>query len=191
MSNTHSTYRLIKSFEAKELKTRNWFLKFADQVASFFGSIEFFIINALFFSSWIVINTGLTPLPIFDHYPFTMLTTIVSLEAIFLTIIVLIAQNRQSYVSTLREELHLQINLISEKEITKILRLLHDLNRHHKILMNDPELEDMIKDLDASYIERQLEKQLAPPKTNTFNTIVTQPVKKVAKEIENTFKVSP
>ena len=87
MSNTHSTYRLIKSFEAKELKTRNWFLKFADQVASFFGSIEFFIINALFFSSWIVINTGLTPLPIFDHYPFTMLTTIVSLEAIFLTII--------------------------------------------------------------------------------------------------------
>lgn len=152
---------LIKSFEAKALKKRSLSVRFADSLTSFFGTISFLIINVVFFVVWILINSGKIPgIPIFDPYPFQGLTTAVSLEAIVLTLIVLISQNRQSFISSLREEMDIQVNLMAEREITKILRLLHELLKTKGVKVDDAELEDMLKEVDASYIQRQLEKQL-------------------------------
>ena len=99
-------------------------------------------------------------IPVFDPYPFSMLTTAVSLEAIVLTLIVLISQNRQSLISSIREEIDMQIDLISEREITKILKLLNELLKERGIKIKDKDLEDMLKEVDTSYIQRKLEKQL-------------------------------
>jgi uncharacterized membrane protein len=88
---------------------------------------------------------------------------IVSLEAIFLSIFVLISQNRQSTISTLREEIHLQINEIAEKEITKCLELLSGLYKaKFPNQPPDPELERMLQTLSTSKIEQKLEKELEP-----------------------------
>ena len=109
--------KIIQSFEAKELKKRPFIIKIADRLTSFFGSISFLILNLLFFVSWIIFNK-------FDQFPFPMLTMIVSLEAIFLTIIMLVSQQRQAHIATIREELDMQVNKYSEREITKVLNLL-------------------------------------------------------------------
>lgn len=153
--------RLIESFEAKELKKRPFVIKLADFLTSVFGSITFFLINAGFFTFWILINLGKIPaITPFDPYPFILLTMIVSLEAIFLSIIVLMSQNRQSFISTIREEMDMQVNLIAEREITKVLEILQKLAKAQKIKLDDPELDEMLKQTDVSYIERSLEKQL-------------------------------
>lgn len=73
-----------------------------------------------------------------------------------MTIIVLVSQNSSSRRDVLRNELGLQVELIIEKEITKILQLL----KQKKEIAEDHELEDMTKEIDASYIERKLEEQL-------------------------------
>lgn len=186
VQNPHHTYRIIRSLEEEALKNRSFAVRLADRLTEIFGSFTFFIANVIFFILWILINRGQFPgFPIFDPYPYTLLTTFVSLEAIVLSIIVLLSQNRQSVVSTLREELHLQVNLIAEKEITKVLKLLHDLHRHHKILQNDPELEEMIQDLDASYLEKQLRKKLTPPKEDALR-LVTDPMRRITHEVERT-----
>lgn len=70
------------------------------------------------------------------------------------------SQNRQSYINTLREELDMQVNLISEREITKVLRLLKLLLEEKGIAFKDSELEEMVKETDISYIERRLAQQL-------------------------------
>ena len=80
-----------------------------------------------FFAAWILLNLRLGGMPAFDPYPYGMLTTIVSLEAIFLSTFVLVSQNRQAAIAERRTELDLQINLLTEYEVTRILKLVDQL----------------------------------------------------------------
>ncbi len=149
-----------KSFEARALKSRSYLTRFADQLTAIFGSSTFLLLNALYFLIWIAINLNFTPLPVFDPFPFGLLTMIVSLEAIFLSIFVLVSQNRTSYVDTIREELHLQVNLIAEEEITKVLKVLLEICQKMGINKEDKELAKMIERIDTNYIEKSLVQQL-------------------------------
>lgn len=178
---------IIESFEAKALKKRPFTIRIADWLTSSFGSIAFLLVNLLFFSAWILINTGRVPsIPVFDPFPFILLTMAVSLEAIILAIIVLMSQTRQSYISTLREELDMQVNLISEREITKVLKLLKEIrNKQAEEEIKDPELEEMIKSVDTSYIERRLEEQLSEKPTSLLKQ-VAQPVVDAGVSVEKT-----
>lgn len=148
-------------------------------MTSFFGSIPFLIINLILAGVWLVINTKqIDHIPMFDPYPFVMLTTVLSLEAIFLTIVVLISQARQNQTTTIRDELELQVNLIAEREITKILRLVKKVLAKQGVnVENDPELAEMLQDIDESYIERRLENELTPKQTNI--------VEKLAEKVTN------
>lgn len=173
---------VIQSFEAKELKKRPFIIKIADRLTSFFGSVWFLSFNILLFAFWIVANLGLIPgIPVFDEFPFFFLTTGVSLEAIILTIIVLVSQQRQSQVGKIREELDMQVNRIAEKEITKSLYILKKLAEKQGIsLDNDKELDEMLKGIKESYIERKLEEQLVDKPKNLIKEVVEE-VKKLQK----------
>lgn len=154
----------IHSFEAKIQKHRTLTERLADEINRNAGSFGFFLANVILFAGWILVNTGkVSGVAVFDPFPFQLLTTIVSLEAIFLAIFVLMSQNRQSTIDSLREELHLQINEIAEREITKALRLIAEI--HEKVTGEkrlDPELERMYKSIDTSRIEKKLEAELEP-----------------------------
>ncbi|MBI4034880.1 MAG: DUF1003 domain-containing protein [Candidatus Chisholmbacteria bacterium] len=132
------------------------------------------MLNMGFFVGWIVVNSGWIPgfaQP--DPFPFVLLTTMVSLEAIVLTVIVLVSQNRQSYISALREELDLQVNLLAEREVTKVLKLLIELHRHLGTdSIEDRELASMLKETDPSYIVRTLETQMQSEKPRTLPQVV-------------------
>lgn len=152
---------IVQSFEAKELKKRSWSVRLADDLTSTFGSFSFLTFNTLFFIFWIAMNLGYIPsLAIIDPFPFPLMTTIVSLEAIILTLIVLMSQNRQSFISNLREEIDMQVNLTSEREITKILQVLVKIAEKQGIKLDDKDLNEMLKEIEISYLERKLEEQL-------------------------------
>ncbi len=154
-------HHVIRSLEAKALERRPLALKFADEMTQFFGSMQFLLLNMAAFTLWLTINTNKIPfVPAFDPFPFPMLTTVVSLEAIILTTIVLMSQNRQSLISSLREEVDIQVNLIAEREITKTLKLLSLLLEKQGIKIDDQELKEMLNEIDESYLERKLEQQL-------------------------------
>lgn len=186
LSPKHSK-RIIQSLEAKALKKRSLSVRFADTLTAFFGTFSFLILNIVIFVSWIMINTGLIQvIPPFDPYPFVLLTTSVSLEAIILTTIVMMSQNRQSTISALREELQLQVNFYSEREITKILKLLDLLLEKQGLkVQGDVELSEMLRDLDASYIEKKLYQQLNPKQQNPLETL-TKPVEQIGKAVVET-----
>jgi len=179
--------RLIQSFEAKALKKRSLSVRIADSLTSFFGTITFLFLNILLFAGWITINAGLVPsIKPIDPFPFILLTMVVSLEAIFLTIIVMMSQNRSSAISAFREEMQLQVNFAAEREVTKLLKMMAVLMKAHKIkIEDDPELTEMLKDLDHSFIEKKLEEQLTPKELNPFE-IVTKPVEEFGKVVEDT-----
>ncbi len=157
----HRSRYLINSFEARALKKRSLVVKIADFLTSSFGTITFLIVNVAAYGFWMLANTGKVPgFPIVDPFPFSFLNSFVSLEAIALTVIVLMSQNRENQRDILRNELGLQVELISEKELRKILSILKEILETQKKTKHDPELDEMTKEIDAGYIERKLEEQL-------------------------------
>lgn len=154
--------KAIRSFKAKADAKRTLPEKFADWLTSIFGSVVFLSLNALWFSAWILINIGWIPfVEPFDPFPFGLLTMVVSLEAIFLAIIVLISQNREARIGELREEIELQISTISESEVTKLIKLMAILMEKQGIKIHeDPELKRMLKPINNAALQRELEKEL-------------------------------
>lgn len=175
--------QFFKSFEAKSLKSRSFLTQVADDLTEAFGSTTFLFLNALFFIAWIILNAGIIPdLPAFDPFPYGLLTMAVSLEAIFLSIFVLVSQNRSSYISSIREEVHLRVNLIAEEEITKVLEVLAEIRHELGIKKRDEELEEMLRRIDTNYIERSILEQinrakpsLAQELANKFPEVIKAP----------------
>lgn len=154
--------RIFQSIKAKADSKRTQTERIADWMTSSFGSMTFLLINTILFAIWILINTNqIEGISSFDPFPFSLLTTIVSLEAIILAIFVLISQNRNSKVDDLREETHLQINLIAEKEVTKLMKMIALLLEKHGVdLSQDPELKKLLKPISEEEIEKRLEKEI-------------------------------
>lgn len=153
----------IRSFKAKVNSKRSISDKLADLMTASFGTVAFLLVNALFFFVWILWNTGhIAGLAPIDPFPFGLLTMVVSLEAIFLAIIVLVSQNREARIAELREEVELYINTYAENEITKVMYLLTLLLEKNGIdLSKDEDLKAMLADIDSDVIEQELEKQLS------------------------------
>lgn len=93
--------------------------KVADVVSNFSGSVAFLGLNAIWFLAWIGWNTA-PEIHHFDPYPFGFLTMVVSLEAIFLAIMVLISQNRQAAKDRLRADIEYEVNLKAELEVAHL-----------------------------------------------------------------------
>ena len=95
--------------------------KAADWIADFSGSIPFLVLHFLFFASWILMNVKLIPgAPMFDAYPFGLLTMLVSLEAIFLSVFVLLSQNRQAAKERIRGDIEYEVNIKAEMEVAHL-----------------------------------------------------------------------
>jgi uncharacterized membrane protein len=85
--------------------------------------MTFVWVHVVWFGGWILLNL-IPGLPHFDQFPFTFLTLVVSLEAIFLSTFILISQNLETRISERRSHLDLQLNMLSEQENTKMISIL-------------------------------------------------------------------
>ena len=117
--------RLVAELEEQALAGRSPGEKLGDAASRLIGSMPFVVFHLVWFAAWIALNLGAIPgMKPFDEFPFGLLTLVVSLEAIFLSLFLLISQNRMTRQADKRAHLDLQINLLAEAETTKILRML-------------------------------------------------------------------
>ena len=154
--------RRLRTLRGRADLRRTFGERVADHMTAMFGSTLFLLLNAIWFVVWIVWNAwpGVAP---FDRFPFGMLTMAVSLEAIFLSIFVLIAQNRSERIDELRAEVDLEVNTIAEAELTKLLQIVVKLAQKQGVdLSADVELQAMIAPTNIAAIEQELEAQIAP-----------------------------
>jgi len=147
----------IQALELKFLAKRPRAVRLADLLVTHFGTARFFFLSLGVTLIWVALNLGwISGFVPFDPYPFILLTMVASVGAIFMTVVILISQNRQATINTLRNELLLQIILITERELTQALRLLAKRGKGRP----DRELTQMLKETNVSAIERILTKQL-------------------------------
>lgn len=152
-----SSVDLTSRFRSHLKFHRSWVDEMADFLTDIFGTVVFLLLNIILFTGWLMLNTGMFGYIPFDPSPFVLLTTIVSLEAIFLSIVVLISQNRQSKIADLRQKLDFEINVRSEQEITKVLMMIEDIQRHLGMpIKNESELEDMKRAINLQELQEDI-----------------------------------
>ena len=133
---TRQNIEAMRQLEEAAMARRTGADRVAAAIARFCGSMTFVWIHVVLFAGWIGYNTLPWFRP-FDPYPFTFLTLVVSLEAIFLSTFILISQNYDMRISERRNQLDLQINLLSEQENTKMLQMLEQIAKKVGAHMGD------------------------------------------------------
>jgi uncharacterized membrane protein len=123
--------RTIAEFEERALSERTVGERLVDAAARVIGTTTFAAGHAVLFALWVVVNTGrMAAIPVFDPLPFSLLNLVVSLEATFLALILVISQNRMARQAERRAHLDLQINLLAEQESSQALVLLTVIAKH-------------------------------------------------------------
>lgn len=123
---------------------------FAIAIGRFIGGFGFIYAHLVLFGGWILANTvGLPGIPRFDP-ELVLVATFAAIEAIFLTTLVLINQNRMAAVAERRAELDLQISLLTEHEVTRMLHLVSAVAERLKVHSDvDEEIEELKRDVEA------------------------------------------
>ena len=136
---TRHNIEVIERIEKASEKKHGIGMAIAEKVTRFSGTIPFAWLHVFWFAGWIALNV-LPGFPHWDKFPFSFLTLTVSLEAIFLTIFILISQNQQGELSDQRNKLDLQINLLAEQENSKMMAMLKAIMEKLEIDDDDPEI---------------------------------------------------
>lgn len=132
--------------------------RIADAITAFTGSMRFVYLHAALVGGWIVVNLGLVPgIRPFDPFPFVMLAMIASVEAIFLSTFVLISQNRMAALADRRADLDVQINLLAEHEITRLIELTDLIAHRLGVHQGTPHLEELKRDVRPEAVLEEIE----------------------------------
>ncbi len=155
--------RAIAKLEQNAMADRSSADRLSDAITWVAGSSGFVAAHIIFFTVWITLNVGLiASVPIFDPYPFSFLTLVVSLEAIFLSIFVLMSQNRAARLADRRAHLDLQVDLLAERELTAMLHMLRALCAKEKVVLDDvgTDVNDLLEETDITEVASNLDEKL-------------------------------
>ena len=156
--------RAVTAMETSLEEHRTLVDRVADVIGGFSGSMTFVFLHVFWFVAWFLINTGVIPgIKRFDPYPFILLAMVVSVEGVLLSTFVLMKQNRMQKRIDLRDQLDLQINLLTEKEVTKTLQLLRAIADKVGVQPNpedDDELKEMASTTSVDMLAQRVESDL-------------------------------
>jgi uncharacterized membrane protein len=159
ITNIETAARIEQEF----LETRTTSERLADAIGTFVGTLNFVLVHILWFIIWAVVNAKMIPfIPAFDPYPFPLLTMAVSLEGVLLTTFVLMKQNRMSRRADHRDQLNLQVDLLAEKEVTKMLQMLRTICDHMGLnaQASEPEVQALSETTAVDMLARELRKKM-------------------------------
>jgi uncharacterized membrane protein len=150
----------VKVWEEAALGHRSTSERFSDWMTRVIAGGPALLAHVVWFAFWLLANAEVIPgIKPFDKFPFPLLTTIVSLEAIVLSLLVLASQNRLTTQAEKRAELDLQIDLLAEREMTAVLTLLVDVAGHLGVStsLGDDQITDLSRKTDIRKLTKALE----------------------------------
>jgi uncharacterized membrane protein len=153
----------VVKMEEEFLQQRSATARIVDVSVDAVGTMLSFLIHIGVFTAWILVNSGAIPvIRPWDPFPFILLTMFVSMEGVILALFVLMKQNRMSRRADERDHLHLQINLLAEKEITTVLQLQQRLMVHLGMseVAHDPAVQQLAAETAIENLASELKEKL-------------------------------
>ena len=147
----------LEERRAEERRSSGIQERLAAAITGFAGTMPFAYVHMVAVLAWTMINYGLIPgVAPFDK-SFVGLATIASVEGIFLTTFVLVSQNRDAKLADRRADLDLQINLLAEHEVTKLITLVRRLAEKQGVDLDDVELAELERDVAPEAVEQEID----------------------------------
>lgn len=149
--------------EEEALERRSTSERLADAVGGFAGSLLFVVFHLVLLLAWLLVNTGKFPwVRPFDPYPFQFLGVIVAVEAVVLSSFILMRQNRMMRRGERRDHLNLQVDLLAEKEITKVLQMVRAICGQMGLqnIMADKEIRELSQTTSIESLSQTLDDRL-------------------------------
>lgn len=143
--------------EAEERRTAQD--RIVDAVTAFAGSIWCVFVHAALLVFWLLANSGKLGIRPWDPYPFVMLAMAASVEAIFLSTFVLIGQNRQAIAADRRADLDVQIDLLTEHEVTRLINMVDAIARKVGVDPDVPDLEEIKRDVAPETVVAEIDRR--------------------------------
>jgi uncharacterized membrane protein len=153
----------IAKLEEEALDRRTRTERESDAIVKFIGSPKFLLLHVILVVVWSAVNLNLIPhVKAFDPFPFGMLALFVSSESVFLTIFVLISQNRMARQAERRSHLDLQVGMLAEQELTMMLQMLQKLCQHAGVDVNSAiqQVQGFSETTDVHKLASELEEKL-------------------------------
>jgi uncharacterized membrane protein len=152
----------IAKLEEEALNRRTRTERDSDAIVKFIGSVKFLVLHGILVSVWVILNLNLLPVKPFDPFPFGILALIVASESVFLTIWVLISQNRMARQAERRSHLDLQVGMLAEQELTTMLQMLQKLCQHAGVDVKSANLQvqGFSENIDVGKLASELEEKL-------------------------------
>lgn len=152
---TENNILKMMKIEERQREERTFGEKISEWIALFCGSMVFVYVHIAWFAGWVIYNSVLPVTP-FDPFPYTFLTLVVSLEAIFLSTFILISQNHDTLLAERRNQVDLQINMLAEQENTKMLELLGKIAVKVGVDCEDADLKELLKPMEPEAVIKQI-----------------------------------
>jgi uncharacterized membrane protein len=153
----HRNIEAMAKVRAEADRRRTFQDRLADAITRFAGTMWFVYLHAAVFGGWIVVNAWQVPgVPQFDA-DFVKLATFASVEAIFLSTFILISQNRMTALADRRAELDLQISLLTEHELTRLIELTDAIAAKLGVEAKPPDIEETKRDVQPEAVVREIE----------------------------------
>ncbi|HEU5297423.1 MAG TPA: DUF1003 domain-containing protein [Burkholderiaceae bacterium] len=149
--------RAIARLERSKLGQRSTTERVACRVAEYCGTAGFLWSQVAIFAAWIIWNSwpGVRHV---DPFPYIFLTLVLSIEAIFLSIFILISQNEETRRTERRNALDLQINLLAEQESTEALRMLRRIGEKLGVRFDDdPDIDALQRATHPEALAKQID----------------------------------
>src|SRR6202047_2031685 len=143
--------------EEEALERRSSSERLADAVGGFAGSLSFVMLHLVFLIGWLLVNSGKIPWARpFDPYPFSLLGVIVAVEAVILSSFILMRQNRMMRRGERRDHLNLQVDLLAEKEITTLLKMVRAICERMGLqsIVEDKDIRELSKNTSIESLSR-------------------------------------
>jgi uncharacterized membrane protein len=154
--------RAVAQLEQAALSGRSAAARLSDAITTWAGSGTSMALHVIWFGAWLGMNSRRLVSTPFDPFPFSLLTSIVSLEAIFLSLFVLASQNRLTREADKRAHLDLQVNLLAEQEMTVVLKMLKELCEHFDLTatIRSDTFRSLIQQTDVGDLAERVERNL-------------------------------
>jgi uncharacterized membrane protein len=158
----------IAKLEQATLEQQTTAERISAAIARFCGSLQFVVVHLVFVAGWITINQPSSSYR-FDPYPYFLLVAIVAIEALLVSAFVLMNQNRMTVLAERRAHLGLQINLLAETEMTKVLKMLRVLTAHLQVpgAEEDEEAQELERPTEVENVVRVLDEAMPVQKAAT------------------------
>lgn len=157
---SNETVESVADLERTAERTLSTHQRWIERTTSMVGRPRTVYVTIGFVIAWVAVNVALGARA-FDPPPFAYLECIISLSALLMTIFILTTENRTNLHDARRDRLDLQINLLNERKISKVIEMLEDLRRDSPTVPNrhDPEAREMRRAADPEAIVRAMDER--------------------------------